>query len=191
VHHVEVVDRELRQRPARRPVLVPAPGLWGQFEGALVGKVRFDERHAAQFARIDRLPDHADAGHQAGAVAHGDRHAVRALQLSDAQSLFQRVGDRFFRIDVFFRRSHLLGERPVLLVGNGEDHATDRGIGEHRVHVGHCGHAHFLLESGALFLGAAVARNDLDLVRFGCGTGQDLGPAAQAHDADSDRILRG
>src|SRR5262245_54893925 len=43
VQHVELVDGELRQRSARRLVLVPAPGLRGELERALVGEIGLHE----------------------------------------------------------------------------------------------------------------------------------------------------
>ena len=52
------------------------------------------------------------------------------------------------------------------------------GSASMRLHVRHAGHAEFLLESAALFLGAAIAGDDLELVRFCDGSGEHLGPAA-------------
>src|SRR5215813_9030410 len=105
------MDRELRQRPARRAVLVPAPHLGRELERALVGEVRLDEADAAELAGIDRLADLADAGHQAGAVADRDGDAIGLLQRLDLEPFLKRTCDRLFGVDVLARLGDLARDR--------------------------------------------------------------------------------
>src|SRR5712691_5539183 len=64
MQHVELMDRELRQRAAGCAMLVPAPGLRGELERALVGKIGLDEGDPTELARIDRAADLPDSRHQ-------------------------------------------------------------------------------------------------------------------------------
>jgi hypothetical protein len=89
---------------------------------------------------------------------------------------------------VLFRFRDFLGHRQVLLVRHRENDAFDFRIGEHRLQVRDGRHAHLLLKCRAFIFAAAVARDDFQLVGFRRGTGEDLGPAAEAHDADFDGV---
>src|SRR3954447_4822814 len=101
------MNRELRQRPARRAVLVPAPHLGGELERALVREIRLDEADASKLAGIDRLAHLADARHQARAMADRDGHAMGLLQRLDLESFLERAGDRLLGVDVLARLRHL------------------------------------------------------------------------------------
>jgi hypothetical protein len=137
---------------ARRAILVPAPGLGRELERALVREVRFHERDPSQFPRVDSFLDDADAGHQARAVPDRHRDAVLFLQRRDPQAVVQSLRNGFFGIDVLFCPRHLLGERKMLLVRDGEDDPLQLGIGQHRLEVAHRRHAELRMEGGALFL---------------------------------------
>src|SRR5262245_51269825 len=94
------MNRQLRQRPAWRAVLVPAPHLGGELERALVREIRLDESDAAELTRIDRCTDLADAGHQARAVADRDGHPMGLLERLDLEPFLERAGDRLLGVDV-------------------------------------------------------------------------------------------
>ena len=182
------MDRELRQRSARRAVLVPAPRFRRELQRALVGEIRLHEADAAEFAGLDGLAHRADARHQPRAVADRDADAVGLLQRLDGEAFLQRAGDRLLGVDVLAGLGDLARERQMLLVRHGQDHALDLRIGQQGGEVGRASDAEFLLEGRAAFLRAAEARDDLD--RIGCadGAGQHLGPAAEPDDADFDAI---
>ena len=55
MQHVELMDRELRQRPARRAVACTSARSWGELERALVGEIGLHEADAAELAGVDRL----------------------------------------------------------------------------------------------------------------------------------------
>ncbi len=184
MQHVELVDRELRQRAAGRAVLVPAPRLRRQFERTLVGEVRLEKCDAPQFAGVDFFLDHADAGHQPRAVADRHADAVLLLERGDPQAIDERVRDRLFRVHVLARFGDHLGHRQMLLVRHGENDALNFRIGEQRCHVRRGGHTHFRGERVALLGGAAEARDDLQFVGFFGGARQHAGPAAETDDAD-------
>ena len=188
MQHVELVDRELREGAARSAVLVPAPGARCQLERPFVGEVRFHERNASQLPGLDLVLDDAYAGHQACAVAHGDGDPVLLLQRGDPQPVLERLRDWLLGIDVLLRLGHFLSQREMLLIGHGQDDTLDVGIGKQRLHIGRGRNAQLLLERGALLFRAAVAADDLELVGFLHGAGEDLGPAAQADDAELDGL---
>ena len=136
MQHVELMNGELRKRPAGSTVFVPAPGLGSQLERALVGKIGFDEGHAAKFAAVDGFANFPDAAHESRAVAHGDGDPVFFLQRGNFQSFFESAGDGLFRIDVLAGFRDFCGDRQVLLVGNGEDSAFDLTVRKHGLQVG-------------------------------------------------------
>ena len=184
MQNVELMNRKLRQRPARRLGFVPAPRVGSEFERALVGEIRLDEGDAAEFAGIDRLANAANAAEQARAVPDGDGDAVFLFQRLDLDSVLERGGDRLFGIDVLAGFGDLGCDRQMLLVRNRNDHAADFRVGQQRLHVRHAGDAEFLLEGASLILGAAVAGDDFELVRFRDRPGEHLGPAAEPYDAE-------
>ena len=136
MQHVELMDRELRQRAARRAVLVPAPRLRRELQRALVGEIRLHEADAAEFAGLDGLAHRADARHQPRAVADRDADAIGLLQRLDGEAFLQRAGDRLLGVDVLAGLGDLARERQVLLVRHGQDHALDLGIVQKRGEVG-------------------------------------------------------
>ena len=182
------MDGELRQRAARRLGFVPAPGLRREFERPFVGEVGLDEGDPAQFAGIDRIADLADARQQPGAVTDRHRDAVEFFERLDLETVFQRRGDRLFCVNVLFGLGDFAGDRQMLLVRNGEDDARDFWIGEHGLQIGNGGDAHLLGKGRARCLGAAKARDNLQFVGLFAGAGQDLGPAAEADNAEFDGI---
>ena len=186
MQHVELMDGELGERPARRLVLVPAPGFRRELERALVGEIRLHEGDAAELAGIDRLPDEPDAGHQPRAVADRDADAECFFQRLDGETFLQRAGDRLLGVDVLAGLGHFARERQMLLVGHREDHAADRRIGQQRGEIGRRRDAEFLREGRALVLGAAVGGDDFQLVGLLRGAREHLGPAAEPDDGDFD-----
>ena len=123
-------------------------------------------------------------GHQARAVADRDGHAVGLLQRLDLEPFLERAGDRLFGVDVLAGLGHLARDRQMLLVRDREDHARDGGIGEHGREIGRRGDAEFMLERGALVLGAAVAGGDLEAIGLARRAREHLGPAAEPDDSD-------
>jgi hypothetical protein len=186
VQHVELVDRELGQRAAGRAVLVPAPGLRRQLEGALVGEIGFQEGDAPQFPGVDAFLDDAYARHQPRAVSDGDGDAVLLFQRGDLEPVLQRLGYRLLGVDVLAGTRDHLRHRQVLLVRNRQDHTLQLGGGEQGLHVGCRRHPQLFFEREALVLGTAVAGDDLQPGRLLRRAGQDLGPAAETDDADID-----
>ena len=180
--NVELMDRQLRERAAGRAVLVPTPGLWREFKRAFVGKICLNEGDTSEFAGVDRLPDLADARHQPCAVADRDRNPVALRQSADFEAVFERVGDRLFRIDVLAGGCDLASNGQMLLVGHRYDHAFDVGTCQQRLHVGGGRNAGRLGERLALLFAAAEAGDDFDLVRLGRGTREHLGPASEPDD---------
>ena len=63
------------------------------------------------------------------------------FQRRDGEALLQRAGDRLLGVDVLAGLGDLARERQMLLVGNGQDDALDRGIGEHGAEIGRRRHA--------------------------------------------------
>ena len=102
----------------------------------------------------------------------------------DLDAVLERGGDRLLGIDVLAGLGDFGRDRQMLLVRNGDDDAADLRVGQQRLHVRHAGDAEFLLEGAALILGAAVAGDDLELVRFRHRPGEHLGPAAEPDDTE-------
>ncbi len=178
------MNGQLRERPARRLVLVPAPGLGGQLQRPLVGEIGLDEGDAAELARVDRLLDAPDSGHQACAVADRHGHAKSLFQRLDLQPFLDRAGDRLLRVDVLAGLRHLARDREMLLVRDRDDHARDPGIGEHGREIGRSRHPEFILECRALLLRAAITRGDREEIGLARGAREYLGPAAETDDSD-------
>ena len=57
-------------------------------------------------------------------MADDDLHAVALLQRFDPHAVFERVGDRFFGVDVLAGFRHFLRDRQMLLVRHGQDDAA-------------------------------------------------------------------
>ena len=184
MQHVELMDRQLRQRTAGCAMLVPAPGLRRELERPFVGEIGFDESDAAELAGIDRGADLPDPGHQACAVSHRHGDVVLRLEVGDGEAFFQRAGDRLLGVDMLARLGDLECQRQMLLVGNGENDPLDRGIGQHRGQIGHGGNPQLAREGVALLLRTAIGRHDLERLRLRCRARKHLGPASEPDNPD-------
>ena len=169
-------------------MLVPAPGLRGELECALVGEIGLHESHPPQLAGVDRSANLPDPGHQPRAVADRHRDAVSCLKGSDLDPLLESAGDRFLRVDVLACLRDLERERQMLLVWNRQQHAANRAIGQHGGKIGRRRDAEFAREGLPLLLGAAIGRHDLELRRLRRGAREHLGPAAKPDDSDFDCV---
>ena len=188
MQHVELMNRELRQRSARGAIAIPSPCRRRELKRPFVRKIGLHKGDATELAGIDCFSDLADAGHQPRAVPDGYGDAVAVFQRFDLKPVFQRRGDRFLGIDMLLRHRYFARQRQMLFIGYRQNHAFDFRIDQHGLEIGCRRHAHLPREGLTLVFRTAEAEGDLEFVRISCGSRKHICPPAKADNPELYRL---
>ena len=178
--NVSVVDADLQHHATWHAGSLVAPRGEIDLAEAVAADVGLGVDELAEQAVLDLLPDPAEMALAPPLIAERQHHAGLAAGLRDGAAVRDAVGDRLVEEDVFARGGGGAGGRQMHIVRRCVDDSLDLGIGQHRLVARGWPAAIFCRELFALFLGAGVAADDLELARTLDGIGQNIGPPSHA-----------